>query len=417
MVVGGAPIRGAVISSVPSASATASKTISAGHGERGVPCRRARACVTTSSASPTRSSRRRPTGGGRRCGRTAGRRAPRGSRRRCESATWTVESGASASAATCRIQAPAAIAMPIANHFEREQRAGAGQRAPQLDRRRAAGAAVLAQEAQLRDGGAYQRQRDPKLQLRPTLLEPRPRTLGEKPPSGAGRGHRPGGQRRRAALVVPTTFSRSPRPRGRGTAAPPDRYPARIASDVATAELETPAVARARPSTVRLVIVLGSVNAIGPLSIDMYLPAFPEIARELDASASQVQLTLTACVAGLALGQLVIGPLSDRLGRRRPLIAAMRTYAVASLLCALAPSVPVLIGLRLRAGAGGRGRRRDRARRRPRPALGRGRGAAVLVADAGHRAGADPRAAGRRAGARASRRGAGSSSCWRCSRR
>ena len=67
------------------------------------------------------------------------------------------------------------------------------------------------------------------------------------------------------------------------------------------------------PGGARLVIVLGSVNAIGPLSIDMYLPAFPEIARELDTSASSVQLTLTACVAGLALGQLVIGPLSDRL--------------------------------------------------------------------------------------------------------
>jgi MFS transporter, DHA1 family, multidrug resistance protein len=64
---------------------------------------------------------------------------------------------------------------------------------------------------------------------------------------------------------------------------------------------------------------------IGPLSIDMYLPAFPELARGLDTSASQVQLTLTACVAGLALGQLLIGPLSDRFGRRLPLIAALST--------------------------------------------------------------------------------------------
>ena len=108
-------------------------------------------------------------------------------------------------------------------------------------------------------------------------------------------------------------------------------------------------------TTARLVIVLGSVNAIGPLSIDMYLPAFPEITRALDASASSVQLTLTACVAGLALGQLVMGPLSDRLGRRLPLIAAMATYSIASLLCASASSVELLIALRFVQGLAGAG--------------------------------------------------------------
>jgi MFS transporter, DHA1 family, multidrug resistance protein len=107
--------------------------------------------------------------------------------------------------------------------------------------------------------------------------------------------------------------------------------------------------------TVRLIIVLGSMNAIGPLSIDMYLPAFPEITRALHASASEVQLTLTACVAGLALGQLVIGPLSDRLGRRMPVIVAMTTYAVASLLCASASSVGALIALRFVQGLAGAG--------------------------------------------------------------
>ena len=107
--------------------------------------------------------------------------------------------------------------------------------------------------------------------------------------------------------------------------------------------------------TVRLVVVLGSMNAIGPLSIDMYLPAFPEITRALHTSASEVQLTLTACVAGLALGQLVIGPMSDRFGRRVPVIAAMVTYAVASLLCATASSVGVLIALRFVQGLAGAG--------------------------------------------------------------
>jgi DHA1 family bicyclomycin/chloramphenicol resistance-like MFS transporter len=97
------------------------------------------------------------------------------------------------------------------------------------------------------------------------------------------------------------------------------------------------------------------MNAIGPLSIDMYLPAFPEITRALHASASEVQLTLTACVAGLALGQLAIGPLSDRFGRRRPVIIAMTTYAVASLLCASASSVGMLMALRFVQGLAGAG--------------------------------------------------------------
>ncbi len=106
---------------------------------------------------------------------------------------------------------------------------------------------------------------------------------------------------------------------------------------------------------VQLVVVLGLVNAIGPLSIDMYLPAFPDIARSLGSSASAVQLTLTACVAGLALGQLVIGPLSDRIGRRLPLVAAMVTYSVASILCASASSVGALVALRFVQGLAGAG--------------------------------------------------------------
>ena len=154
----------------------------------------------------------------------------------------------------------------------------------------------------------------------------------------------------------------------------------------------------------RLVIVLGLVNTIGPLSIDMYLPAFPEIAERLDTSARQVQLTLTACVAGLALGQLLIGPLSDRLGRRKPLIAAMGVYGVASVLCAVAPSAPALMGLRFvqgLAGAGGvviaRAVVRD---------LHSGAAAVRLfsLAHARHRPRADPRPARRRPGAQPSRR-------------
>jgi MFS transporter, DHA1 family, multidrug resistance protein len=109
------------------------------------------------------------------------------------------------------------------------------------------------------------------------------------------------------------------------------------------------------PERVRLVLILGACNAIGPLSIDMYLPALPELSRDLGAGASAIQLTLTACVAGLALGQLVVGPLSDRVGRRTPLVAAMTTYACVSGLCALAASAPLLMLLRFLQGLAGAG--------------------------------------------------------------
>ena len=104
---------------------------------------------------------------------------------------------------------------------------------------------------------------------------------------------------------------------------------------------------------VRLVVILGALSAFGPLSIDMYLPALPALSRDLAGSASQVQLTLSACLLGLAFGQTVAGPLSDALGRRRPLLVGVAAYALASLACALAPSVPALVALRFIQGCGG----------------------------------------------------------------
>jgi DHA1 family bicyclomycin/chloramphenicol resistance-like MFS transporter len=101
------------------------------------------------------------------------------------------------------------------------------------------------------------------------------------------------------------------------------------------------------------VLILGALSAFGPLSIDMYLPGLPSLGRTLDAPAWAVQLTLTACLAGLAIGQVLAGPLSDRLGRRRPLLAGVALYAVASLLCAAAPSIAVLVALRFAQGAAG----------------------------------------------------------------
>jgi DHA1 family bicyclomycin/chloramphenicol resistance-like MFS transporter len=103
---------------------------------------------------------------------------------------------------------------------------------------------------------------------------------------------------------------------------------------------------------VRLILVLGSLIAVGPLTIDMYLPALPAIAEDLGTSSAAVQLTLTGTLVGLALGQLLIGPLSDAVGRRTPLIAGTALHIVASVLCALAPNVAVLGALRVVQGLG-----------------------------------------------------------------
>ncbi|WP_416905638.1 multidrug effflux MFS transporter [Micromonospora echinospora] len=102
----------------------------------------------------------------------------------------------------------------------------------------------------------------------------------------------------------------------------------------------------------RLVLVLGSLIAIGPLTIDMYLPALPAIVDDLSTTSAAVQLTLTGTLAGLAVGQLVIGPLSDALGRRTPLLAGTALHVLASLLCVIAPSVEVLGALRVLQGLG-----------------------------------------------------------------
>lgn len=98
---------------------------------------------------------------------------------------------------------------------------------------------------------------------------------------------------------------------------------------------------------IKLVFIIGALSAFGPLSIDMYLPGLPSLTKDLGGLDWQAQLTLTACLLGLAGGQVIAGPLSDALGRYRPLLIGLAGYAVASLLCAFAPSVPILIVLRL----------------------------------------------------------------------
>ncbi|MEU4142997.1 multidrug effflux MFS transporter [Streptomyces parvulus] len=106
------------------------------------------------------------------------------------------------------------------------------------------------------------------------------------------------------------------------------------------------------PARVGLVLLLGSLVAIGPLTSDMYLPAFPAMGRELGASASGIQLTLAGALIGLALGQLLVGPLSDAVGRRRPLLAGIGVHVLASLACAWAPNLAVLDVLRVIQGLG-----------------------------------------------------------------
>jgi MFS transporter, DHA1 family, multidrug resistance protein len=91
-----------------------------------------------------------------------------------------------------------------------------------------------------------------------------------------------------------------------------------------------------------MIAVLGALVGLGPLTIDMYLPALPKIADDLSVSSSVAQLTLTGTLAGLALGQLIVGPLSDSVGRRRPLMAGIVLHMLASLLCLFAPNIAVL---------------------------------------------------------------------------
>jgi MFS transporter, DHA1 family, multidrug resistance protein len=102
-----------------------------------------------------------------------------------------------------------------------------------------------------------------------------------------------------------------------------------------------------------LLVLLGALSAFGPVAMDTYLPGLPELGRDLDASASQAQLTLTACLVGLAAGQLLAGPVSDARGRRQPLLAGLALFAAASVACAAAPDIWTLTAARLVQGAAG----------------------------------------------------------------
>ena len=113
------------------------------------------------------------------------------------------------------------------------------------------------------------------------------------------------------------------------------------------------ATPRPRMGTLRAMLVLGMLEAFGPLSMDLYLPQLPQLAASLDTTEALAQATMSACMIGLGLGQLVAGPLSDRLGRRLPLMVGVSAFAVLSLLCALAPTIEVLLVVRFLQGLAG----------------------------------------------------------------
>ena len=96
----------------------------------------------------------------------------------------------------------------------------------------------------------------------------------------------------------------------------------------------------------QLGLLLGSLGLLGPFTIDTYLPSFPTIVKDYDTTASLVQVSLTTCLLGLGLGQLIIGPMSDVQGRRKPLRTFLFLYLIASIICAFAPNIYTFIGAR-----------------------------------------------------------------------
>ena len=139
-----------------------------------------------------------------------------------------------------------------------------------------------------------------------------------------------------SAAAEPATGLPQPRPappHGAGTSGAPADGP-------------TP---RYRPDA-RHVLLLGAMTALPAISTDIYLPSLPDVARDLGTSAAAVQLTMTGMLVGGAVGQLVIGPLSDRFGRRLPVLVGVALHVVVSLLCAVAPAIVPLVALRVAQG-------------------------------------------------------------------
>lgn len=110
---------------------------------------------------------------------------------------------------------------------------------------------------------------------------------------------------------------------------------------------------KSRAAVLVTAVILGWLSAFGPLSIDMYLPAMPNIAKDLSTTTSLAQSSLTACLLGIALGQVFVGPLSDQYGRRIPLLAGLLVYIAASVLCVVAPTIEFFLVMRFVQGLAG----------------------------------------------------------------
>lgn len=126
-----------------------------------------------------------------------------------------------------------------------------------------------------------------------------------------------------------------------------------IGSDPATAPVVLhPGDAISTSRRVVYIILLGALTALGPFTIDLYLPAFPVLQEDFDTTSAAIQLTLTGTMIGFALGQLVVGPLSDLVGRRVPLLAVTALHVLASVAAALAPDLVLLSIARVLMGMG-----------------------------------------------------------------
>ncbi|WP_371328294.1 multidrug effflux MFS transporter [Demequina sp. NBRC 110056] len=110
-----------------------------------------------------------------------------------------------------------------------------------------------------------------------------------------------------------------------------------------------------RRDKLKYILVLGALVALGPFTVDLYLPAFPDVAADLSVSDAAIQLTLTATMVGFALGQLIVGPLSDALGRRKPLLIATAVHIGASIAVVFAPTVELVMAGRVLQGIGAAG--------------------------------------------------------------
>lgn len=126
-----------------------------------------------------------------------------------------------------------------------------------------------------------------------------------------------------------------------------------LGADPATAPIVLhPGDAISTPRRVAYILVLGALTALGPFTIDLYLPAFPVLQADFHTTAAAIQLTLTGTMIGFALGQLIVGPLSDRVGRRRPLLAVTGLHVLASVGAAFAPDLALLGVARVLMGVG-----------------------------------------------------------------